>query len=50
MKRVIITAIISTLAAVAWGVSTRGEIAFGGELILPALAVAYAVVKEEERA
>lgn len=50
MKRVILTAVISTLAAIAWGIALRGDVAYGGEMILPALAIAYAVIKEEEKA
>lgn len=49
MKRTLITVIVTTLAAIAWGIATRGEVAFGGELILPVLAGAYAILKEEER-
>ena len=48
MKRTIITVVITTLVAITWGIAARGEVAFGGELILPVLAGAYAVFKEEE--
>ena len=49
MKRVLMITITAALAAVAWGISTRGDLAFGGELIIPALALAYAVITEGER-
>ena len=48
MKRLLIITIGSTLAAIAWGIATRGCLAYGGEMILPALALAYAVITQEE--
>lgn len=49
MKRVLIITIGTTLAAIAWGVAIRGDLAYGGEMILPALALAYAVITQEEK-
>lgn len=49
MKRVLIITIAATLAAIAWGISIRGDLTFGGELIIPALALAYAVITEGEK-
>ena len=49
MKRVVLASVISTLAAIAWGIALRGDVAYGGEMIIPALAVTYAVIKEGER-
>ena len=48
MKRVLIITIGSTLAAIAWGIATRGCLGYGGEMILPAAAIAYAIFTQEE--
>lgn len=48
MKRVLIITIGSALAAIAWGIGTRGCLAYGGEMILPFLAIAYAVITHKE--
>ena len=47
MKRAMIITLAATAAAVLWGIALRGEVAFGGELILPAAAIAYTLLTTE---
>lgn len=49
MKRVLIITITATLAAIAWGILTRHGVAYGGEMIVPVLAAAYAIKTTEVR-
>lgn len=50
MKRVFITTAVATLAAIAWGIAIRGDVAFGGEMIIAALVSAYSVIREDLKA
>lgn len=49
MKRVMIITITATLAAIAWGILTRHGVAYGGEMIVPFLAAAYAIKTKEAK-
>lgn len=44
MLRTFSVTAVATLIAITWGVMTRGDLAFGSEMILPVLAGAYTVV------
>lgn len=48
MLRTILITTAATLIAALWGIAIRGEVAFGGEMILPALAIAYTVITPKE--
>ena len=48
MRRTILVTTAATLIAVAWGIAVRGDLAFGGEMILPALAIAYTAITPKE--
>lgn len=49
MKRVMVITITATLAAIAWGILTRHGVAYGGEMIVPFLAAAYAIKTKEAK-
>lgn len=49
MKRVMITTAIATTATVAAWVLIRGELSFGGELLIPAILTMWAIRREERR-
>lgn len=48
MKRVLIITTAATLATIAAWILIRGELGFGGEMIIPFMAGAYAVITEEQ--
>lgn len=49
MKRITIITLTATLATIAAGVLIRGDVAYGGEMIIPVLAAAYAIISQEEK-
>ena len=44
MMRTVLVTTIATLIAIAWGIMIRGDVAYGGEMIIPVLAGAYTVM------
>ena len=48
MKRLLIITIGSALAAIAWGIAIRGDVAYGGEMVIPFLVLAYNLITKEE--
>ena len=50
MRRAILATVTATLLAIAWGIIGRHDLAFGGEMILPAVVAVYELIRlEEER-
>lgn len=48
MKRILAITILTCLATIAGSCLIRGELGFGGEMIIPFMAGAYAVITEEK--
>lgn len=46
LKSTLIIAVI-TLATIVFGILIRHELAFGGEMIIPPLAIAYLAIRED---
>lgn len=44
MMRTFLVTSIATLVAITWGIMARGDVAYGGEMIIPILAGAYTVI------
>lgn len=48
MKRILAITILTCLATIAGSCLIRGELGFGGEMIIPVLAGFYAIITEDE--
>ena len=50
MKRVLTITAVSTLATIAAWILIRGDLGFGGEMLIPISCSAWAIYKEMEKA
>ena len=44
MMRTFLVTSIATLIAITWGIMIRGDVAYGGEMVIPFLAGAYTIM------